>query len=197
MRARGQAIGEEFRGKGIKWVQISLWIYCIEKFAEFLSVMLGPDMDIMRSPKQGRAWEGFGPEPWLSGEVAFETVQGVQSAGVVKSTFHKLYIIITPNLASMCQTLYFIYTRTPANVLFCRSGRPYCPWNLLLSISSCHRGTQMNNYSFCVMVTLLWSQAGVVSIMCAYNRFNGTYACGNDGLLGPNGLLGQAGYQGK
>lgn len=32
----------------------------------------------------GRGWESFGPDPWLSGEAAFETITGVQSIGVVR-----------------------------------------------------------------------------------------------------------------
>ncbi|KAK2460318.1 hypothetical protein APHAL10511_007707 [Amanita phalloides] len=63
MRARGQAMAEEFRGKGIH-------------------VLLGPAMDIMRNPKAGRAWESFGPDPYLNGEGAFETITGIQSADV-------------------------------------------------------------------------------------------------------------------
>ncbi|KAF9653741.1 glycoside hydrolase family 3 protein [Thelephora ganbajun] len=69
MRARGVALGEEFRGKGVR-------------------VYLGPAMDIMRSPKAGRAWESFGPEPWLNGESAYETIMGIQSTGVMACAKH-------------------------------------------------------------------------------------------------------------
>ena len=41
----------------------------------------------MRSPKAGRAWESFGPDPWLAGEAAFTTIQGIQSVGVVCARF--------------------------------------------------------------------------------------------------------------
>ncbi|KAF8580003.1 glycoside hydrolase family 3 protein [Ramaria rubella] len=142
MRARGQAIGEEFRGKGI-------------------NVMLGPDMDIMRSPKQGRAWEGFGPEPWLSGEAAFQTVQGVQSTGVQACAKH-----FTSYIQEHFRMTYSadVDDRTIHEVYF---------------------------YPFLRAI-----EADVSSIMCAYNRFNSTYACGNSGLLGPDGLLGQSGFQG-
>jgi beta-glucosidase len=51
------------------------------------SVLLGPAMDLMRSPKAGRGWESFGPDPWLTGEAAFETIQGIQSVGVVSERF--------------------------------------------------------------------------------------------------------------
>lgn len=39
-------------------------------------------------------------------------------------------------------------------------------------------------------------QAGVTSIMCAYNQLNGTSSCHNAGLLGPTGLVRSAGFQG-
>ena len=39
-------------------------------------------------------------------------------------------------------------------------------------------------------------QANVSSVMCAYNRFNGTSSCHNAGLIGPNGLLQKAGFRG-
>ncbi|KAF9484950.1 glycoside hydrolase family 3 protein [Pholiota conissans] len=71
MRARGAAVGEEFRGKGAH-------------------VFLGPAMDIMRNPKAGRAWESFGPDPYLNGEGAYETIVGVQSTGVQACAKHFL-----------------------------------------------------------------------------------------------------------
>ncbi|KAJ7209261.1 glycoside hydrolase family 3 protein [Mycena pura] len=61
MRARGVALGEEFRGKGIK---------------------------CMRNPKAGRGWESFGPDPYLNGEGAFETITGIQSVGVMACAKH-------------------------------------------------------------------------------------------------------------
>ncbi|KAJ7213894.1 glycoside hydrolase family 3 protein [Mycena pura] len=55
MRQRGEAMGAEFRGKGV-------------------NVALGPMMNLMRAPAAGRNWEGFGGDPFLSGEGAFETI---------------------------------------------------------------------------------------------------------------------------
>ncbi|KAI0321104.1 beta-glucosidase [Amylostereum chailletii] len=69
MRQRGVALGEEFRGKGVH-------------------VALGPMMNIVRSPAAGRNWEGFGGDPYLSGEGAYETVMGVQSTGVQACAKH-------------------------------------------------------------------------------------------------------------
>ena len=44
----------------------------------------------MRNPKMGRAWESFGPDPYLNGEGAYETITGVQSVGVQACVKHLL-----------------------------------------------------------------------------------------------------------
>lgn len=69
MRQRGAAIGQEFRGKGVH-------------------VALGPMANIMRAPAAGRNWEGFGGDSYLSGEGAYETTIGIQSAGVQACAKH-------------------------------------------------------------------------------------------------------------
>jgi beta-glucosidase len=63
MRLRGSAMGAEFRAKGVH-------------------AALGPMMNILRVPQGGRIWEGFGADPFLAGESAYETILGMQSSGV-------------------------------------------------------------------------------------------------------------------
>lgn len=69
IRARGEAMGAEFRGKGIH-------------------VALTPMMNLMRAPAAGRNWEGAGGDPYLTGEVAYELITGVQSQGVQACAKH-------------------------------------------------------------------------------------------------------------
>lgn len=69
MRQRGAALGAEFKAKGIH-------------------VALGPAMNIARVAAAGRNWEGFGGDPYLSGEASFETVTGIQSSGVQACAKH-------------------------------------------------------------------------------------------------------------
>ncbi|KAI0651725.1 beta-glucosidase [Trametes meyenii] len=69
IRERGAAMGAEFKGKGIH-------------------VALGPMMNLMRAPAAGRNWEGAGGDPFLTGEVAFEMIQGIQSQGVQACAKH-------------------------------------------------------------------------------------------------------------
>ncbi|ESK91328.1 glycoside hydrolase family 3 protein [Moniliophthora roreri MCA 2997] len=42
----------------------------------------------MRNPKMGRGWESFGPDSYLTGEAAYETIIGVQSTGVQACAKH-------------------------------------------------------------------------------------------------------------
>ncbi|KAI0757133.1 beta-glucosidase, partial [Daedaleopsis nitida] len=69
IRARGEAMGAEFRGKGVH-------------------VALAPMMNLMRAPAAGRNWEGGGGDPYLTGEVAYESIVGVQSQGVQACAKH-------------------------------------------------------------------------------------------------------------
>ncbi|GJJ13771.1 hypothetical protein Clacol_008028 [Clathrus columnatus] len=142
MQARGQALAEEAHGKGI-------------------NIILAPQVDLMRSPKAGRVWESFGPDPWLSGEAAYTTISGIQSVGVQACAKHFLGYI---------QEL----------------------WRYTYSVHIDDR-TIHEMYLWPFMRAI---EANVSSIMCAYNQFNGTYSCGNENLLGENGLLRNLGFQG-
>ncbi|PLW09680.1 hypothetical protein PCANC_13629 [Puccinia coronata f. sp. avenae] len=69
MQQRGIALGEEWKAKGAH-------------------VFLGPAMDVTRSPQGGRSWESFGADSYINGEAAYETIKGVQSAGVQACAKH-------------------------------------------------------------------------------------------------------------
>lgn len=67
-RQRGLHMGQEFRHKGVQ-------------------VLLGPVVGpIGRVATGGRNWEGFSSDPYLTGKLGAETVDGIQSAGVSAST---------------------------------------------------------------------------------------------------------------
>ena len=67
---RGFDIASEMRDKGI-------------------DVMLGPAVGPLgRMPTGGRNWEGFSPDPMLTGIAAAQTVKGIQAAGVIATTKH-------------------------------------------------------------------------------------------------------------
>ncbi|KAK4242911.1 putative beta-glucosidase A [Achaetomium macrosporum] len=127
MRLRGEALGAEFRGKGV-------------------DVMLGPVAGPLgRVPQGGRNWEGFSPDPYLAGVAMAETIRGIQSRGVVA-----------------------------------------CAKHYILNEQEHYRGSVDVRIDDRTMHELyLWPfadavRAGVGSVMCSYNRINGTYACENE-----------------
>ena len=67
---RGYAMGKEAKGKGI-------------------TVLLGPVAGpIGRMPAGGRNWEGFSPDPVLTGIGMAESIKGIQDAGTVACAKH-------------------------------------------------------------------------------------------------------------
>ena len=65
----GQALGQEARTKGA-------------------SVLLAPTINIHRSPLNGRNFECYSEDPYLSGRMAVAYIQGVQSQGVGATVKH-------------------------------------------------------------------------------------------------------------
>ncbi|KAJ8079874.1 hypothetical protein PM082_016699 [Marasmius tenuissimus] len=72
IRARGLAMGQEHVGKGV-------------------NIALGPMMNMGRVAQGGRNWEGFGGDPFLAGEAAYETILGMQEAGVQACAKHFIF----------------------------------------------------------------------------------------------------------
>ena len=59
-----------------------------EHVGKGVNIALGPMMNLLRVPQAGRNWEGFGADPYLAGEAAYETVLGMQQAGVQACAKH-------------------------------------------------------------------------------------------------------------
>ncbi|KAJ7477444.1 glycoside hydrolase superfamily [Mycena latifolia] len=69
IKARGTAMGQEHRGKGV-------------------NVALGPMTNLGRQAAAGRNWEGFGGDPFLAGGATAVTIEGYQSVGVIATVKH-------------------------------------------------------------------------------------------------------------
>ncbi|KIK00093.1 glycoside hydrolase family 3 protein [Laccaria amethystina LaAM-08-1] len=69
IRLRGLFMGLEHKGKGV-------------------NIALGPMMNMGRVAQGGRNWEGFGADPYLTGEAAYETILGMQMGGVQACSKH-------------------------------------------------------------------------------------------------------------
>ncbi|KAM3151346.1 putative beta-glucosidase G [Botrytis cinerea] len=148
-----KALGEEFRGKGTH-------------------VALGPVAGPLgRHPLGGRNWEGFSPDPYLTGHLMTASITGMQSVGVQTSSKH------------------FIGNEQETQ----RSNSPLPDGTNIDAISS-------NIDDRTLHELYLWPfadavRAGTTSILCSYNRINETYACENPHLLN-NILKGELGFQG-
>lgn len=155
---RGQDMATEFKGKGA-------------------NVVLGPVAGPLgRSGYGGRNWEGFSPDPYLTGKMFSETILGIEEMGVQACGKH--YI------GNEQETM-----RNPSSVNFgAASSGP-----IIEAVSS-------NIDDRTLHELYLWPfaegvKAGVSSIMCSYNRINGSYGCQNSKTL--NGLLKEElGFQG-
>ena len=153
--ARGQAMGAEHQGKGS-------------------DVQLGPVAGPLgRSPEGGRNWEGFSPDPVLTGILIAQTIQGIQSSGVIACAKH------------------FIgneqehFRQAPESAGF--------GFNLTDSLSSNIDDVTMHELYLWPFADAV--RAGVASVMCSYEQVNNSYACQNSHLL--NYLLkGELDFQG-
>ena len=130
MRAFGNVIGREAQATNV-------------------SVVLGPAVNMKRSPLCGRNFEYYSEDPYLAGELAAAFVQGVQSHHVGTSVKH--FAANSQETRRMTcssevdeRTLREIYL--PAFEKAVKQAQPY-------------------------------------TIMCSYNRINGTFASENDWLL--------------
>ncbi|GAP91798.1 putative beta-glucosidase 2 protein [Rosellinia necatrix] len=123
-------------------------------------VALGPSTGPMgRSARGGRNWEGFGPDPYLAGVATNASVLGIQSAGVQACTKHLI--------ANEQETQ--------------RTSTTSDDGSVVEAISS-------NVDDRTLHEVYLWPfgdavKAGTSTVMCSYNRVNGSYACANSNLL--------------
>ncbi|KAI1496236.1 putative beta-glucosidase G [Biscogniauxia marginata] len=154
---RGYALGEEFKAKGAH-------------------VLLGPVAGPLgRSAYSGRNWEGFSPDPYLTGIAMQDTINGIQDAGVQATAKH--YVGNEQE--------------TQRNPSFVENG----------TLGEVDQEAVSANLDDRTMHELyLWpfanaAYAKAASFMCAYQRLNGSYSCANSKAL--NGLLKtELGFQG-
>ena len=117
--------------------------------AEDLSVLLGPAINIKRSPLGGRNFEYLSEDPYLTGELAKNYINGVQSQNVGVSVKH-----------------------------FAANSQEY---NRMSSDSVVDERTLREIYLSAFETAVKDSKPW--TIMCSYNRINGTFAAENKRLL--------------
>ncbi|KAI5795683.1 glycoside hydrolase family 3 protein [Geopyxis carbonaria] len=152
MYKRGHGHGTEARNKGVH-------------------VLLGPSMGPLgRMPAGGRNWEGFGPDPYLQGVAAAQTIRGIQDAGVIATAKH--FILNEQEHFRQLEEWDGLEGDVISSNVDDRTMHEMYLWPFADSV-----------------------HAGVGSVMCSYNQVNNTYACGNSQTL--NHLLkDELGFQG-
>jgi beta-glucosidase len=117
--------------------------------AEKVSTLLGPAVNMKRSPLCGRNFEYFSEDPYLAGNLAANIVNGIQSKGIGTSVKH-----------------------------FAVNNQEY----RRMSVSAEVDERTLREIYLAAFETIV-KKAQPTTIMCSYNRINGTYACENDWLL--------------
>ena len=59
-----------------------------EAFVKGVNVLLGPGIDILRDPLNGRGWEYYGEDPYLTGHAGAAIIRGIQQNPVVATAKH-------------------------------------------------------------------------------------------------------------
>ncbi|GKZ31987.1 hypothetical protein AbraIFM66950_001004 [Aspergillus brasiliensis] len=151
-RDRAKYMGQEFHRKGV-------------------NLLLGPVVGPLgRVAEGGRNWEGFSNDPYLTGALVYETVQGVQSSGVGVSTKH--YIGNEQETNRNPETINGVEVASVSSNIDDKTIHELYLWPFQDAVL-----------------------AGSVAIMCSYERINNSYACQNSKTL--NGLLKtELGFQG-
>lgn len=130
LRREGEALGHACRAEGV-------------------DVLLGPAVNIKRSPLCGRNFEYYSEDPYLAGELAAAFIQGVQSTGTGTSIKH------------------FAANNQETRRMSCSS-----------EVSErALREIYLPAFETAVR------DAAPRTVMCSYNRINGTYASENPRLL--------------
>ncbi|KAI0376943.1 glycoside hydrolase family 3 protein [Hypomontagnella monticulosa] len=135
-RKRAVAMAGEFKRKGV-------------------NILLGPVVGPLgRVVEGGRNFEGFSVDPYLSGALVYESVSGIQEAGVIATTKH--YIVNEQET-----------NRNPLG-------------NVSAVSSNLDDTTLHESYLWPFQDAL---HAGSGAIMCSYQRVNNSYGCQNSKLL--------------
>ncbi|KAF7373134.1 Fn3-like domain-containing protein [Mycena sanguinolenta] len=136
IKARGVAMGQEHRGKGV-------------------NVALGPMTNMGRVAAGGRNWEGFGGDPFLSGVAVAATIEGMQSVGVIATVKHFIgneqehfrggsesFPIYSSNIDD--RTLHEVYLWPFAEAVKAGVGAVMCSYNLINQTQACQNSKLLN-----------------------------------------------------
>jgi beta-glucosidase len=124
-------------------------------------IVFAPTVNIMRTPQGGRTYEAYGEDTYLQAQTAIGWIHGAQSAGVIATVKH----FVANNQEGQGGVPPF----TAAN-----GGRQLVNANV---DERTLREVYFPQFEAAV------KQGNTGSVMCSYNRVNGTYACENPHTL--------------
>jgi beta-glucosidase len=156
--AYGRVIGEEVRAKG-----------------NFIS--LGPTVNILRDPRGGRSFEGFGEDPWLASHIAVSWIRGLRAAKTLATVKH--YAANNQEGLGPGSPDWFIGLGG--------QGNRYVQNSVVDDRTL--REIYLPAFEAAVR------EGGAEAVMCAYNRVNGPKACASRTLIGDI-LRGEWGFRG-
>lgn len=121
------------------------------------NVVLAPTINIMRTPKWGRLAETLSEDPYLTAQLGTAITSGIQSLGLIATPKH--------------------FAANNQEWLRLGDGPAYEAINAIVPERA------LREIYYPAFETVV-EQGKAGSIMCAYNRVNGGYACENPGMLG-------------
>lgn len=130
------------------------------------SFVYAPGVNIGRTPLNGRTFEYLGEDPYLSGKLGAAFIRGVQSQGVVANVKH---------FAVNNQEGQGSFSIPGIPVAFAGQG------NRFFVDARVDERTLREIYLPAFEAAV--KEGGVGTVMCSYNKVNGTYACENEHLL--------------
>lgn len=141
-RRYGATVGNEARHKGNDFVY-------------------APTTDILRTPQNGRTFESYGEDTFLSARTGVEWITGAQQQGVISTVKHYALnnqegIGGVPPITSVDGSRMLVDVNVDPRTML---------------------ETYLPPYEAAV------KQAGVGAVMCSYNRINGSYSCQNELML--------------
>lgn len=162
IRQRGEYLGAEAKGCGVH-------------------VQLGPVAGPLgKIPRAGRNWEGFGPDPYLTGVAMAATIAGMQGSGVQATAKHYILNEQELNRETVSESvgdraMHELYLWPFADAVYAGVAAVMCSYNKVNGTWSCENDE--------TMTTLLKEELGFQGyIMSDWNAQHTTVASANTGL---------------
>ncbi len=145
------------------------------------NLLEGPDVDLARVPVNGRTFEAYGEDPFLTGLMAANDVRGIQSQGTIATVKHYAANNQETNRSTINEliderTLHEIYLPGyEGGVRQGRSGAVMCAKNQVNNAFSCQSHPQLVD-----TLRGRWGFSGFV--MSDFNSCHDTVLCANNGM---------------